>query len=506
MTFQTGWGAETISPANDFGVVEDGETNNDEALESMRNYMRQDTSRLYNVRFNGGTVLYTDNRWLAHIGAVRILGNGVTLYNNITSEADRVVRPFNNSTPFYDAGDAINGGTLLMGSPGDRFKSVAAGASTIEFYEADKAAGYTVGERLMLAGFDQQFTGFPPNFRYFDYVSVRSVNVSTNSITVSPALNYSYDESWPQKYAAAYAEPRVWKLENLPVTETTGYLQPRYIELRDVRIKYNDNGYEGHANGLALSADHWKMVNVHHEGYIWPSINKLFEAYECSFWQTDFDKLVDRAIFDGCAFGDRIEAATGINRLTIRSCSTSKTLRAEAKAQEIANTVIVGNSEFEYGVVVGAEGWPCLRTVIENCELIGHEGLLHYINNIPVREFSTSHAGTDCLVLADTTEGNTRLTITELDVGYRLFRQSPAEECTVNRISFDAINDRWLIYVDGLAVRQIEAEEDFRYYTVQTLRYRKGIERQSVPTIRYERPSQLDVEESTTFEFEDSGP
>lgn len=506
MAFQTGWGAETISPVNDFGVVEDGETNNDETLESMRDYMREDTSKLYNIRFNGGTVLYTDNRWLAHIGAARLLGNGVTLHNTVTTTVERRSRPFNNSTPFYDAGDAINGGTLLQGAPGDRFKSVAAGASAIEFYEADKAAGYTVGERLLLAGFDQQFAGFPPNFRYFDYVAVRSVNESANTIGVSPALTHAYDEAWPQINASAPAEPRAWKLEKLPVTATTGYLQPRYIELRDMRIKYNENGPESHANGLVLSADHLKMVNVHHEGYVWPSINALYEAYDCSFWNTDIDKLVSVCIFDGCSFNSHLSAATGVERLTIRSCSIAKRVRAEPRAMEIANTVILGDTGENYGVIQAAEGWPCHSSSIENSELVGHGSLLHYINNIPVREFSTSHAGTDCLVLEDTTEGNTRLTIAELDVGYRLFRQSPSEECTVNRISFDGVNDRWLIYVDGLATPQIGAEEDFRYYTVQTLRYRKGIERQSVPTIRYERPSQLDVEESTTFQHEDSGP
>ncbi len=147
-------------------------------------------------------------------------------------------RPLNLRDPFNDSGDVPTASGNQTFTTGHRFATAAAGSASITLVTAGDAANYTVGMRVLLHGYDHQFSGYPPNPRYFEYKVVASV--AGAEITFTEVLDFTYDDRWPEGgLANHFGAPLIWGKPRILSLERPNYLHPRFVWLRGPNLPPN---------------------------------------------------------------------------------------------------------------------------------------------------------------------------------------------------------------------------------------------------------------------------
>src|ERR1700722_20718070 len=126
---------------------------------------------------------------------------------------------------------------------------------------------------VLVYGYDQQGQGYPPNLRYFDYMTVASSNAGTGVVTLTSGLTNSYDSRWWDipNYAGtkvAFGAPRILSLQRAK------YNQPRLIWLKGgIYYSNTSNGYYIQTPAsLTIYEDVQAGINTSHPGIISPTI------------------------------------------------------------------------------------------------------------------------------------------------------------------------------------------------------------------------------------------
>ncbi len=216
--------------AADFGAVGDGATDNSAALIAMRDYMRADTSKVYRVFFPPGEYRYSNNRWLFGVPSIIIDAYGASFLCTASTGWHVNDGPLNVYEPFNDSGDSpLSPASTFV--TGDRFDTAAAGDVTITMTTSGDAANYSVGDRVLVHGYDQQGdNNYPFNMRYFEYKTIESVNGGADTVTFTKPLIYDYDDRWFDTTRAGffastvvYGKPRILSLER------PNYTHPKYL-------------------------------------------------------------------------------------------------------------------------------------------------------------------------------------------------------------------------------------------------------------------------------------
>lgn len=490
----------------DFGVIEEEGVDNAAALVALRTHLRLNKTRLHNVIFNGGHVQYTDNKWLRNIGPIRIIGNGTRLECISSSSTWRLSRVFDNSTWFTSEGDSATGGTSRTGY---RFTSADRTTRLIPFVTAGDAALFAVGEKVVVTGFDNQFTGFPPNPKYFEWATVGVVDTEANTITLREPLRNSYDADWPDLSGSAIGAPRIWKTSFGPAGATSGYFYNPYIEIND--IETIDSGLAaGNPNGHTLSADTMIWNNCKLDGDVWPSMNRYYAANNCEIvGRMEVDKICDYVYCHNVHLREKVGGAwgagsnqflfgSGINFMHIDGGSAAK-VDLRSRVILIENMEIASAGLTNFGVILTNQGWTTRSITIRNNRITAHAALNHVVNNIPAEAITAGFESVDKnIILADGTTA--KAIVRQLDVGSRVYRTSPVESALVSRIGWDDANSRWIIYFsDNPFSTTIAAGETFNYYQTQKIIYQGNVKlgRTNLPAIRYNRPDQVITDDAT---------
>jgi len=113
-----------------------------------------------------GAYTYTNDRWLFGVQKVIIHAYDVTF--QCTSSDASNGGPLDTGGFFEDRSDVAWPGDRVIVN-GYLFNSASAGAASITTTTAADAGNFSAGMRILLHGYDQQFTGTPPNMRYFEY-------------------------------------------------------------------------------------------------------------------------------------------------------------------------------------------------------------------------------------------------------------------------------------------------------------------------------------------------
>lgn len=102
-----------------------------------------------------------------------------------------------NTSSGYASPMGFFGRNLITDSTKQRLiMTVRAGADTVSLrYSSQSTSIFSVGEWVLVAGFDIQFYGYPPNAQYFEYKKIKALTSTT--ITFEEGLRYGYRQDWP---------------------------------------------------------------------------------------------------------------------------------------------------------------------------------------------------------------------------------------------------------------------------------------------------------------------
>jgi hypothetical protein len=153
-----------------------------------------------------GEIRYSDNSWLHGIDSFIVSAQGITFRCTSTSPWDVAKAPFFNGGIYWPGRRP----QALPATKGLKFKSAEKGAYTIILTEPEK---FSAGDRVYMAGYEEQFYGEPVNPRFFEWKTVTSI--SGNALTFTEPLKWSYNEHWKDVQMQGwglFGKPRVFKI------------------------------------------------------------------------------------------------------------------------------------------------------------------------------------------------------------------------------------------------------------------------------------------------------
>ena len=299
--------AGTIDVAAVYGIKADGVTDNYPALQRLNADWRGADKCYVEFVFPAGQVNYSKSFWLDGIDSFKVIGKNTNFVNTANDANDMGNCPLNNS------GLLITGGRMTAGH---RFKTVEKGSATITLIDA---ASYSVGDRIFIAGYEEQFYGYPPNPRFFEWNSVKAINGSV--ITLGKPLRWAYNENWkdvanmlPVSDVTSFGKPRIYKINNYS----------RYAVFKDCNFLRGPGVKSYTTSAFRYISDVLICENVYAEDF-WPSENRVAIYTNCRSKTFELDKMNEFVKIEGCSVSGgsaspitaSLTAATGVDSLVL---------------------------------------------------------------------------------------------------------------------------------------------------------------------------------------------
>lgn len=334
-----------IDVAKAYGVVADGSTDNATALMQMRSDLAGNANLHYSIYFPVGTVLSSNNRWIYGLLNADIYGSK-TIFRNIYSGSDeKFQRPLWGGDFFQTNVLAYTGGATF--TTNYRFKTAAAGDSAIICRTIADAANFSAGDQVIIWGFEQAGTGYPPGSRYNEWHYVKSVNTGTGQIVFKESLLNDWDSTWwdvPNQITTGSnsGRPRITKLNR------TDWTWPTYLGFHNLNFGAPTGGGTG-SGSAAISADHVVYDDVTVEGNFWPGMVRLMDCNKlhCVGNPVNFigeaDKMGGTLNINNSDFTIPMTNGTGFNRISISNSTFDESVGLCPRYLKIVNTTIRGN-------------------------------------------------------------------------------------------------------------------------------------------------------------------
>lgn len=333
-----GWATEPASPSSadstpqrdfnirDFGAVGNGKADDTAAFRAMHRKLTSIQHQLPNHRLvlhlPAGHYRYSWNEWLWGLRQVSVIGEQASL--QCISDSSWDIAKFaltTNSDPLqgYSAGDGSsrpNFGYLIH--------SVEAGSWTVKLLNSVNRKRFVPGRHVCILSFDQQFGGYPPNCRYFEYAVVEAVSAGT--IRLDRPLQFDHsemnfeDSAVPESLGRARIVPIDWPERPLAIRQ----------EISGIKIEANPHAREHFANVFQaigfceIQIQDCSLINLT------VSLGQRCEIVNSDVEFTEPDKLVSEVEFRNCHIG-WISQATGIHRLTLDRCRVDLTSDMQAR-------------------------------------------------------------------------------------------------------------------------------------------------------------------------------
>jgi hypothetical protein len=313
-----------ILGVREFGAIGDGIADDTKAFVALHAYMRLQQDRFPNRRFGvdlpPGHYRYRWNRWTWGIRRITVRGYGAEIQCISDSEFDLDKYALVTNRDFFETAkeweapgkSQRSGYPIITARPGDRSISLKMAAN----------AGCRIGDHVLILSYDQQFYGYPPNCRYFDFARV--TGIEAGHIRLDRPLRNLHCDDYP---GSGDAIPR-------------GPAQLLAIDQPDVPLAWEQRFY-----GLKTLAN----PNRQGMGQHLAAMGVLdFVAEDCTFVSfiascgdrftlartiiedVEPDKLVNEIGFFDCRLGTVTEA-TGVNRAHFRKCEFLEPVQQEAR-------------------------------------------------------------------------------------------------------------------------------------------------------------------------------
>ena len=163
--------------------------------------------------------------------------------------------------------------------------TVGAGSTTVT------ATGFTgaIGDEVLIYGFDQQNSGFPPNYRYFERHYVTGISGTT--ITLDAPLTYSYNAAWPYNAAVNTTVPSIRDISPNHTCPGGGTVQrPHYLYVQGFDFSQTIPSQSGQIPTVyAGGADYVEFDNVKF-GYFSPEGGGTIVVRNSTYQWIELDK------------------------------------------------------------------------------------------------------------------------------------------------------------------------------------------------------------------------
>lgn len=315
-----------LDAVKEWGFKEDGESDSTDAFLRMHEAFLGDRERMWEVEFRPGRYLSRAPNWLSGIGRVRLLGYGATLQQmtpgmGLIAESE----PFLTETwapPFRSV--------AIKHQPGIRIASAEAGSTVLT--ALDDASGIRRGAVALLGGYVQQTennhlpleerraSGWPPNLRWFEYVTVLAAT-NGDQIQLARSLDHAYDEGW-WDYPGDYFAPYTAGAPRLYLCDRADWQIPRSIEFRGfsfARAAGSAAG-SGHIGFRAALSLHLEDCTIQDDLGLdcFVQMNDRVTLRCCKLDALEIDKCVGRILIDDCDIGKLTSDGGGALEVEVR--------------------------------------------------------------------------------------------------------------------------------------------------------------------------------------------
>ena len=331
--------------AADFGIIGDGATDSTDGFLALHVHLLSDRERVWEVEFPPGHYLTRAPHWLSGVGRVRLMGYGATL-----QQANLNQGLFSDSEPFrtltYDDANPDDD-PVRTHHPGYKIVSVEVGSSAVVC--PGGTAGITAGAIALLGGYVQQTannhlppaervaSGWPPNLRYFEYVTVLAVDGDT--VQLARPLRFSYDEGW-RDYPGNHFGPYMAGAPRLYLCDRADWNIPLSIEMHGftfLRARHSTTG--GHIGFKPAMRLHLEDCVVEPGGFV--QMNDRLTMVRCNYGdQLEVDKCIRSISLDDCDFGGPIfSRGAGCLEFSIRNSRVVGDLAINPRVSTVVENV-----------------------------------------------------------------------------------------------------------------------------------------------------------------------
>lgn len=388
---------------------------NDIAFSDMRNILLNIQASQANthffLNFEPGRYQYNNNRWLMGFNRVDVNARGAEFQCMHTGGVG-FSWAFQVPTMFRDT---IYETLEQTAAPLAKFKSVAAGAMTVELENPQDAALFAVGGRVYLYGFDQQGYGYPPNARFFEVQRV--AGLSGAIVTFENPLRFRYDDRWPDLPGDHGIGPgRMMSLDR------ENYTYPEHVAIRGATIVSGPVVPDGSV--VVLGARN-VLLEGFHNAIIWPNESDKFVIRDSNLLKLEMDKLVDTVIIDNCKTSDRITQGTGIRHAIIENSVIdsvgSNFIDYSGRKLTLRNNQFFSPPDHAFGWVGLSLLYPMDDVVVENNYIVNRSGAANFISVSGNQPLIVKAVGINNAIQLDALNADDQFIFRSLDYGTMLY-------------------------------------------------------------------------------------
>lgn len=352
----------------DFGAIGDGRTDDTPAFRAMHRHLSAFQQRHPRYRFDihlpQGHYRYSWNQWLWGLRRVAVIGERASL--QCISDSPWDVAKFvltTNADPLSAGGET--GGKRY----GCLIRTAEAGSRAVVLSDPADGRRFAPGRFACVISFDQQFGGYPPNCRYFEFAIVTSVTEGTVALDRALRFRHSDDNCEDPSVPESIGRARI-----IPVDTPDS---PLALEQRisGIAVLPNPHARDHFSNVFqAIGFDDLEIQDCRLINLV-GSIGRRCRIVNSDVEFAEPDKLVATMEFDGCRIG-RISQATGVHRLKLTSCRIDKGSDIQARYVRAERCTFHGASyPGEYSVGLSLDGFTPTRLLeVLDSTFVGRAG------------------------------------------------------------------------------------------------------------------------------------
>lgn len=348
-----------ILSIRDFGAVGDGKADDTAAFVAMHGQLtdeqRRDPALQAVITLPPGHYRYSWNRWLWGLRHVTVDGYGARLECISESAWNLDKFPLVTNRNGFQTMQADQPGLSAQMNAGCLIETAGPGASIVRLRDSNDAARFLAGRFVLVMSFDQQFTGYPPNYRYFDYAVV--VSVSGVAVTLDRPLRHLHRDDYPELTDDAIGRARILDIDrdDVPFAHRQTLLGVTLLTSPHIT---DDNAHYLLAQGVFSFA----ARDCQFDSFV-ASVGHEFIVDNCAMAYSEPDKLVSTLAFSNCRIGE-LTQATGVDKLNAINCSFMTKAQAQARSVAFQGCTFAGACQpGEYQRGIDLVGFAPVRSV-----------------------------------------------------------------------------------------------------------------------------------------------
>jgi hypothetical protein len=345
-------------PINSVSAIEAGirtsnspERNTRQML-AIRDYIIK-VAGAWTVYLPSGLLRLTTGRWLQGIQRVRVVGNNTQVQNVRRLEETRGLSTtecipliVNHDLMLDFGGGKLDGfGVWNIGS---RIHSCRAGEASIQLMSPFDYESFVPGTPVIVHGFNETISGYPPSLRYFSFNVVKSVDRTSGIIYLDSPLTADFNENWFDHVDGSYPPIGAARVLSL---RRTGFSVAEDIVVEDIEFLPSPYFVPGEVpdslRGSVYTSGCLNIVlkNVKINGYFYPTSSDNITVIDSYVWFSEFDKIVSKLGFHNCVLRE-VGNGPGVNNIIIRDC----VIQTGIKILNARNVLIEGSTFEEKGL------------------------------------------------------------------------------------------------------------------------------------------------------------